>query len=383
MSQAAIVIIGTGMAGYTVAREFRKLDKESPLCLISQDDASWYSKPNLSTALSNRKSANDLAMSDRDTMATQLQAEIRALSHVEAIKPESHEIIVDGETLRYGKLVLALGASPFVLPIKGEGARDVLHVNNLDDYRIFRDKLSEGATVAIIGAGLIGCEFANDLANAGHAVHVIDLADTPLRQLMPGDASQGLREALSDIGVHWHLGTSVSNIERDGQAYRLNLANGEQVQAALLLSAVGLRANTQLARDAGIEVKRGIVADTLLRTSAPDIYTLGDCAEVAGLLLPFVMPIMQAARALARTLAGEQTAVSYPVMPVVVKTPAHPVVAVPPPADAEGEWQVEQDGGGTRALFRDAEGKLLGFAVSGAYVSEKLVLSREISPPLA
>ena len=110
------------------------------------------------------------------------------------------------------------------------------------------------------------------------------------------------------------------------------------------------------------------------------MFALGDCAEVEGLVLPFVMPIMQAARALAKTLAGTRTVVSYPAMPVVVKTPAHAVVVSPPRPGSEGQWDVTVSDQGARALLRDDQGRVVGFALTGAAVAEKQALTKELPP---
>ena len=117
-------------------------------------------------------------------------------------------------------------------------------------------------------------------------------------------------------------------------------------------------------------------------TNAPDVYALGDCAEVEGLVLPFVMPIMHAARALAKTLCGEPTRLTYPAMPIVVKTTTYPVVVAPPAADIDGSWQVDDLGSGLRALFHRPDKSLAGFALTGTAVSEKNSLAKEFPPML-
>ena len=148
--------------------------------------------------------------------------------------------------------------------------------------------------------------------------------------------------------------------------------------ADVVLSAVGLKPRTALAGAAGIKINRGIIVNKLLQTSDEDIYALGDCAEVEGRVLPFVMPIMQAARALASTLAGNPTAVKYPAMPVAVKTPACPTVVSPPDAGSQGEWKVEGGVEGVKAQFHHKDGQLLGFALMGAAVSEKSQLTQQL-----
>lgn len=378
-----IVILGTGLAGYTLAREFRKLDADTPLVLVTADDGRLYSKPMLSNALAKGKTADDLATASADDMAGQLKAEVRTRCRVRAIHPATRTLDLDDETLRYDRLVLCLGADPIRIPFAGDGAGDVLSVNDLGDYARFRERLDGVEKVMILGGGLIGCEFANDLVNGGYRVAVADLAPLPLGRLLPEASGVALRDALADIGVEWHLGAGAQRIDRAGNGYRIHLDNGATVDADRVLSAIGLRPRTELAKAAGLMVNRGIVTHQTLRTSDPHIYALGDCLEVEGLVLPFVMPIMNGARALAKTLAGTPTEVVYPAMPVVVKTPAHPVVVSPPPLEAEGAWRTETDETGTAGYFESADGELLGFALTGERVAEKQALTKRLPLVLA
>jgi rubredoxin-NAD+ reductase len=138
-----------------------------------------------------------------------------------------------------------------------------------------------------------------------------------------------------------------------------------------------------LARASGLATNRGVVTNRLLETSAPNVYAMGDCAEVNGHVLVYVAPLMAAARALGKTLAGEPTEVSYPAMPVTIKTPACPVVVAPPAPDADGDWTIEADSGNVKALFRDSSGKLLGFALTGDATREKMALQKELPAIMA
>lgn len=375
-----IVILGTGLAGYTLAKELRKLDADTPLVIISADDGRFYSKPMLSNALTKGKTANDLASASAEQMATQLKAEIRTHTRVTALHPSEKRIELEGTNLAYEKLVLCLGADPIRIPLEGDGADAVLSVNDLGDYARFRDALGDARRVMVLGAGLIGCEFANDLVNAGYEVAVADLADQPLARLLPPASGAALKDALAAAGVQWHLGSGAKQVDRIDAGYRIHLDNGKQVEADCVLSAIGLRPRLQLATAAGLAVNRGIVTDRLLQTSAADVYALGDCLEVDTKVLPFVMPIMNGARALAKTLAGMATVLHYPAMPVVVKTPTHPVVVAPPALDAVGNWRIEQDETGTAGFFENADGDLLGFVLTGARVSAKQALTKLLPP---
>ncbi|MDP1672836.1 MAG: FAD-dependent oxidoreductase, partial [Burkholderiales bacterium] len=287
------------------------------------------------------------------------------------------------ETLRYSKLVLALGADQIRLPGEGNAAGDILTVNDLDDYAMFRAAIAGKKRVAIIGAGLIGCEFANDLAATGYAVDIIDIAGQALGRLLPPEGGALLQSKLAALGVQWQLGTSVAAVDHADSGYTVKLANGTTLQADVVLSAVGLKPRTALAAAAGIKVNRGIAVNRRLETSAAEVYALGDCAEIEGLVMPYVMPIMHATRALAQTLAGKPMAVSFPAMPVMVKTPACPTIVSPPAAGAEGQWQVEASGEGVKSLFVGADGKLLGFALNGSATAERAKLAPQLPPVLA
>ncbi len=365
-----IVIIGSGLAGYTVLREFRKRDQTTPVTLISKDDGHFYSKPNLSNALAAGKSPEQLVSTPAEKMAADLNAQILTHTRVTALDVENRKVRWEGGETGYSKLVLALGADPIPHGLTGPGTERIHAVNDLQDYTRFRDALQPGSRVAILGGGLIGSEFANDLAAAGYRVEVVHLGPWPLERLTPEAVGQALAHALKEKGVHWHFGRTAKSIAQLDNTVKITLDDGSEIEADIVLSAIGLRSRTQLASSAGIRVNRGIVVDNTLQTTAPDVYALGDCAEVNGQVLPFVLPLMQQARALAATLAGEKTEVRYPVMPVVVKTPALPLAILPPPSSSGG-WQVDCAEDGICALHLD-EGRLLqGFALAGKQAAQR------------
>jgi rubredoxin-NAD+ reductase len=382
-TQGAITIIGSGLAGYTVIREIRKLDKTIPITLITKEPGYFYSKPMLSTALASKKEAPQLISTPSDGMASQLDINILGQTEVSAIHINAQEIVTDKGSFPYGKLVLALGADQIRLPLQGSAANEVLTVNDLEDYEKFRQQIQGKKRIAILGAGLIGCEFANDLVLSAYEVDVIDMAPQVLGRLLPEEASQELGSKLESAGVRWHFNTTIQSIDRQESALKISLANGTTLTCDVVLSAIGLRPRLDLAKAAGIQTHTGIVVNRELETSAKNIYSLGDCAEIDGLVLPYVMPIMQAARALAPNLLGQKTVLTYPAMPVMVKTPSLPTIVSPPPKGANGAWKVERMDGGLIARFESEDGQLLGFALMGAATSQRAALTKELPPILA
>ena len=389
-----IVILGSGLAGYTVAREFRKLDKETDLIVVSADDGCFYSKPMLSTALAAGKTAAALAMKPAAAMAAELNARIRPHAPVLSIDIAAGQVRLADEVIAYSKLVLALGADPIRLPLAGDaagagtrdsagdgdGTRGVLAVNDLASYARFRERLAGRRRVAILGAGLIGCEFANDLVAGKYEVDVIDIASQPLGRLLPAALAEAMRVALAGAGVRWHLGRKTVAVQHAGDGYRIEFADGGSIETDLVLSAIGLAPRTALAQAAGLAVQRGILVDNTLRTSAPEVYALGDCAEINGAVLPFVLPIMHAARVLGPVLAGQSAGLRYPHMPVVVKTPAMPAVVCPAPAGTPGAWQIETVSDGLAARFVDSQGRVAGFALTGSAAAKRQHLLSEMAP---
>ncbi|MBK7686578.1 MAG: FAD-dependent oxidoreductase [Rhodocyclaceae bacterium] len=381
-----VLIVGSGMAGVTLARELRKLDANVDITLISADGGGFYSKPNISNALAAGKSADQLMMSQRDALAAQLKIQIHSNVQVKAISPQSATAVTSIGDFEYQHLVLALGARPIRLPIAGDGAADVLSINHLDHYAEFRRALGgkgDGKKrVAILGAGLIGCEFANDLRLGGFEVEVFDLAPQALGRLLPAQTAAFLQQRMENAGVKFHFNTSIAKLEKSAQHYRLTDSHGASHEADIVLSAIGLIPEIELAKASGLPVNRGILVDQHLQANggkghAP-IYALGDCMEISGLNLPFILPIMAQARALAKTLSGTPTELHYAAMPVVVKTPACPTVVCPPPQGSKGVWQEEVSADGVRALFVDANNKPLGFALLGSATTERQALAAQM-----
>lgn len=378
-----VVIIGTGLAGYNVAREFRKLDSDTPLLLITTDDGRSYSKPMLSTGFGKNKEADGLSMAEPGAMAEQLKAQVRTHTRISGIDPGHKRLWIGEESVTYRDLILAWGAETVRVPVEGDAAELVFPINDLEDYARFRAAAAGKRRVLLLGAGLIGCEFANDLILGGYEVDLVAPCEQVMPTLLHPAAAAAVQAGLEGIGARFHLGPVLNRLQRNADGLEAHLSDGEVIQCDLVVSAIGLRPRTDLAAAAGLQINRGILVDRHLKTSHANIYALGDCAEVDGLNLLYVMPLMTCARALAQTLAGNATAVSYGPMPITVKTPVCPLVVSPPPRGSEGVWSVEGEGADIKALCRDASGRLLGYALTGNAVMEKLALNKELPPLLA
>ncbi|NBA94436.1 NAD(P)/FAD-dependent oxidoreductase [Pseudomonas sp. R5(2019)] len=380
---APVVIVGTGLAGYNLAREFRKLDGETPLLLITADDGRSYSKPMLSIGFGKKKDADGLGMAEPGVMADQLKAEIRTHTRISGIDPGHKRLWIGEEQVAYRDLILAWGAQTVQVPVEGDAEDSIFPINDLEDYARFRTAAQGKRRVLLLGAGLIGCEFANDLMLGGYEVELVAPCEQVMPTLLHPAAAAAVQAGLEGLGARFHLGPVLTRLQRSAEGLEAHLSDGTAIACDVVVSAIGLRPRVDLAAAAGLEVNRGVVVDRQLKTSHANIYALGDCAEVDGLNLLYVMPLMSCARALAQTLAGTPTQVKYGPMPITVKTPVCPLVVSPPPRGREGSWSVEGEGADIKVLCRDAEGSLLGYALTGAAVSEKLALNKQLPPLLA
>lgn len=429
-----VIIIGSGMAGYTLARELRKLTTSLPIVMVCQDSGDSYAKPTLSNAYAQNKLADTIANASAAKMAETLNLTLLNFHQVTDINTDEQVIVVRSlvneasqTTLAYRDLVLATGAHSRLLPNLAVNHQTIFAVNHLDEYKSFQQRLntlksqkSAPIKVAIIGAGLIGCEFANDLIGQNPAnptaditVAVFDKAARPLAQQLPSQASIMLQDALTQSGVTFYLGTDITSITTnintsDNATVTISFDRDNQSQtfeADIVLIAIGLVANTDLAASANIAiassqhinptithlprtVQQGIKVDAYLATSANHIYAIGDCANVMGSYMPYVMPLMNQAKALAKTLAEPHmapTKVAYPAMPVAIKTPSLPLVVLPVSgqySDDQLYWQTTQttDGMVMTAHPKDDSNSILGFVLAGKEAAkQRLTLTKQVA----
>ena len=369
------LIIGSGLAGITLVRELRKQDKGRAITVVTADDGAFYSKPNLSNAFAANKRPEDMVLTPADKLERDLDIQIMTHTTVTRIDTGGRKIECTQGTLTYDQLVLAIGASQIPLPLAGDGVPDSISINSLADYTRLRSRLDGKRSIAIVGAGLIGCEFANDLRLGGFAVDVFDQIEQPMGRLLPPAAAQHLRDKLVAIGIGFHLGTRLEAIHRHGERYLLIDSQGNARPYDLVLSAIGLQPNLALAKTASLATGQGIFTDAFFRTSDPQIFALGDCVQLDELFLPYVMPIILGAKKLAATLCGKPESISYPAMPIVLKTPACPTVVSPPP-NPLGYWDTAVSEDGLRALFIDqVSGQPSGFVLQGSFTKERVVLA--------
>ena len=376
-----IVVVGSGLAGFGVLRELRKLAPEAKLTMVTLEDGHFYSKPALSTALAKGKTAETLVTSNAEKMITQLKLDARIGREAEAIDRTGKALCTTGGPIPYDALVLATGAMPVRPPVEGDAAHRAIAINQLDHYDRFRTELPNGARVLIMGSGLVGTEFANDLVKSGYRPIVVDMLPLPLGQLVPPVVGEKVRDRLAAEGVEWHLGRKIVaiNYSKPGPGYIATLDDGTTIEAALILSAVGLRPNVALALNAGLEVGLGIKVNACGQTSDPHIFAIGDCAEYQHGLSAYVTPIMAAARGIAPSALGTPTEIRFPPLSVQVKTTLLPINLLPPSRTAIGAWRtLEEDGDGGKYIFVDTANVVRGYVLTQEKCEQRMDMDKMV-----
>ena len=376
-----VVIVGAGVGGWSVAEEIRKRDIQRPLLLVSACEGLTYPKPALSEALSKGYSADDLVQFDAHSHARQLDLNIRTHTPIIKIDRIRKRLITTKGGIQYGTLVLALGARQRDLPVAGNGADLVLKINDLATYRAFRARLAGNvAHVTILGGGLIGAEFAQDLSSIGVKVSIVDPADQSLAGLLPDFIAKVLQQKLQANGVSWQFGQTLERLERlercEGRL-RAMLSSGAVMDTDMVVSAAGLIPNTALASKAGLQVDDGIATDNGMHTSDMNIFALGDCARVEGNVYSYIEPIKRQAQTIAAFLAGETLPFEHRPVLVRVKTPSYPLAICPPGKALTGVAMRQSSP--ERCDYYHGD-NLVGFVLSGASVSQSASLYQRLCP---
>jgi nitric oxide reductase FlRd-NAD(+) reductase len=280
---------------------------------------------------------------------------------------------------QYEKLVLATGARAFVPPVAGSEL--MLTLNSQQEYLACETQLHDAKRVLIVGGGLIGTELAMDFRRSGKQVTLVDSAASILASLMPPEVSSRLQHCLSDMGVRVLLNARLEGLSKTTSGISATFDDGLALNIDAVVAASGLVPETVLAREAGASVNRGIVVDSALQTSLPDIYALGDCAEINGQLLPFLQPIQLCAMFLARKLLGVTSQLSLPAMLVKVKTPALPLHLAGESARRDLNWQITTDTQGMVAKGLDEQQNLRAFVVSEDHMKTAFTLLKALPVP--
>ncbi|MFF9894245.1 NAD(P)/FAD-dependent oxidoreductase [Streptomyces longispororuber] len=304
---------GAGMAGVQTAVALRERGFDGTITLIGAEPHQPYDRPPLSKAVLLGKAEGSAFDIDFDALGVELRLGVE----VTGVRPADHELDTEAGPVAYDTLVLATGAEPLRLP-GSEGVPGVHLLRTLDDAERLRPVLAEQHDVVVVGAGWIGAEFATAARDAGCAVTVVEAAEHPLAGALPAEVAAPMAAWYAEAGAELRTRTRVARVE-PGEVL---LDDGGRLPAGAVVVGIGARPATGWLAGSGIELGAHgeVVADARLRTSAPDVYAVGDCASFPSerygerLLVHHWDNAVQGPRTVAADIAGE-TPVAYDPVP--------------------------------------------------------------------
>ena len=275
------VIIGGGIAGQRAGDGIRKVDTEGSIALVAGERHPPYERPPLSKGYLRGEQGLDKVYLKEDAYYAQNEIDVISGVRAEGIDAATRSVMLEGGTvLGYEKLLLATGGRAWRLPIPGNDLQGVFTLRTVEDANAIREAAEAGQRALVVGGSFIGSEVTASLAQLGLSVTMVFPEARPLERVVPEELSTFLRADYETHGVRIIPGTKARRLEGGGKVERAGLDDGDTLEADLVVMGVGIRLNTQLARDGGLELgeKDAVVVDEYLRTSDPSVYAAGDIA---------------------------------------------------------------------------------------------------------
>jgi nitrite reductase (NADH) large subunit len=304
-----LVVVGNGMApGRVLETLFESSPGQFDVTIFNAEPRVNYNRIMLSPVLSGESTYEDIIIHDEAWYEAN-NVTLHAGEKVVSIDRENKTVRSEGGVIEgYDNLLIATGSTPFIIPVPGHDLPGVLAYRDLDDVNKMLNAAAKGGRAVVIGGGLLGLEAAAGLKLRGMDVTVIHLMPTLMERQLDPAAGYLLEKELSGRGIDIRTGANTKEIYGDGKVEGVRLEDGTEIDASIVVMAVGIRPSAQLARDAGLDVNRGILVDCQMRTSDPDIYSVGECVEFEGNCYGLVAPLYEQARICARALTNDAEA---------------------------------------------------------------------------
>jgi nitrite reductase (NADH) large subunit len=363
-----LVVIGNGMAAARLVDELssRALGRYA-VAVVGGEPRLAYNRVLLSSVLAGEVASSEIELKPagwwRDRGVT-LRYGCRATSVDTVARTVA---LADGQMLAFSKLVFATGSQPIRPALPGMALPGVMTFRDIADIWTIWHRAGSGDRVAVIGGGLLGLEAAYGLARAGARVTVLHLMDRLMERQLDAEAARMLQRAVEQLGIEVILQADTAEIAGTSRVEGVRLKEGPTIEADAVVVAIGIRPSADLARDAGVAVKRGIVVGDALETNISGIHAIGECAEHRGICYGLVEPAHEQARVLADRLAGRDARYSGSVLATNLKVSGVNVFSA---GDFLGIERIEEivlsDAGiGLYKKFVIADGRLVGAVLFG------------------
>jgi nitrite reductase (NADH) large subunit len=309
MKKQKLVLIGNGMAGVKTIEELLKINRDLyEIIIIGTEPYPNYNRIQLSKVLQGGTSVSDITLNEWEWYEDN-KIRFYPGESVTSINTKTQSVSTDkGRTESYDQLIIATGSNPFMIPLPGVDKKGVKAFRNIKDCEEMIEYSNKYKKAAVIGGGLLGLEAARGLLNLGMEVDVIHIHDYLMERQLDRTAGKLLQTELEKQGMKFLLQKNTVEITGKKQVTGLKFSDGSKIKADLVVMAVGIKPNVDLAKEAGIPVNRGILVNDYLESEIPNVFAVGECAEHRGIAYGLVAPLYQQGQVLAKTLCGIQDA---------------------------------------------------------------------------
>ena len=299
-----LVVIGNGMAGIRTVEELLKLAPDAyDITVFGAEPYGNYNRIMLSPVLAGEKTIDDIMLNDEQWYANN-RIRLHKGKTVSRIDRLHRKVVTDDGTEEpYDRLLIATGSTPFMIPIPGNDLAGVVSFRDIHDVDNMLDASKSFKHAVVIGGGLLGLEAANGLMNQGMSVTVVHINKTLMERQLDEPSAAMLRKTLEARGLHFLMQAQTEAIIGKDRVEKVRFKDGTEVYADLVVMAVGIRPNFELAKKSGIHCERGIVVNDTLQTYDPRIYAVGECVQHRGATYGLVAPLFEMAKVCANHLA--------------------------------------------------------------------------------
>ncbi|OIJ13902.1 nitrite reductase large subunit [Anaerobacillus alkalilacustris] len=308
MMRKKLLVVGNGMAGVRSVEEIIKNNSDAfDITIFGKELHVNYNRILLSTVLQGDTTIEDIIINDQNWYE---KNNIELFTNETVVKIDKEKKMIKTDQNRevgYDKLILATGSSPFMLPIPGAKKEGVIPFRTIEDCQKMIEYSKRYKKAVVIGGGLLGLEAARGLLNLGMTVHVVHLAPFLMERQLDETAAHLLQKELESQGMNFLLEKMTEEIIGDHHVQGLRFKDGTEIEAELVVMAVGVTPNIQLAKESGIETNRAIIVNDFLQTNIPDIYAVGECVEHRGMVYGLVKPLYEQGKVLAKSVCQNET----------------------------------------------------------------------------
>ncbi|MFC4099321.1 nitrite reductase large subunit NirB [Paenibacillus xanthanilyticus] len=308
MERERLVVVGNGMAGINTVENILKLaPNKYSITIIGAEPYPNYNRIQLSYVLEKSKAIEDIILNDWQWYGDN-GIELHTGVKVTGLDLANKQVEAEGGLqVAYDKLILATGSRPFRLKVPGADKEGIVGFRDIDDCERMVRAANVHRKAAVIGGGLLGLEAAKGLLKLGMDVTVVHLVEELMERQLDRTASLMLQAELEGQGLKFAMGKKTTAFLGDDRVTGLQFSDGTTLDAEFVVMAAGIVPNAELAKASGLEVNRGIVVDDYMRTSAPDVYAVGECNEHRGMCYGLVAPLFEQGGVLAKHLCGAET----------------------------------------------------------------------------